>query len=68
LLIEILHSFFDQFREQMQVGGDENQEQFLDNLVSQLLEESQSNAKGPPPASARFIESLPKVKKDGLDR
>jgi hypothetical protein len=68
LLIEILHSFFNQFREQMQAGGDENQEQFLDNLVSQLLEESQSNAKGPPPASTRFIESLPKVKKDGLDR
>ncbi|KAI8881015.1 hypothetical protein K501DRAFT_223839 [Backusella circina FSU 941] len=60
-------NFFNQFREQMQAGGDENQEQFLDNLVSQLLEESQSNAKGPPPASKRFVDSLPNVKKDGLD-
>jgi hypothetical protein len=55
-------SFFNQFREQMQAGGDSDQEQFLDNLVSQLLEESQSNAKGPPPASKRFIDTLPNIK------
>jgi hypothetical protein len=52
----------------MQAGGDTDQEQFLDNLVSQLLEESQSNAKGPPPASKRFIDTLPNVKHSSLDR
>jgi hypothetical protein len=52
----------------MQAGGDADQEQFLDNLVSQLLEESQSNAKGPPPASQRFMNTLPNVKKQALDR
>ncbi|KAG0168189.1 hypothetical protein DFQ28_005225 [Apophysomyces sp. BC1034] len=56
-----------QFREQMQQGGDHDQEQFLDNLVSQLLEESQSNAKGPPPASQRFINLLPHIKPSALD-
>ncbi|KAI9357114.1 hypothetical protein BD770DRAFT_389089 [Pilaira anomala] len=60
-------NFFGQFREQMQAGGDADQEQFLDNLVSQLLEESQSNAKGPPPASKRFIDTLPIVKTNMLD-
>lgn len=52
----------------MQTGGDVEQEQFLDNLVSQLLEESQSNAKGPPPASKRFIDNLPTVQTNALDR
>ncbi|KAI8075207.1 hypothetical protein BC940DRAFT_287729 [Gongronella butleri] len=51
---------------QMQSIGDADQEQFLDNLVSQLLEESQMNAKGPPPASKRFIKSLPDMKKATL--
>ncbi|CAO0802067.1 unnamed protein product [Mucor circinelloides] len=60
-------NFFNQFREQMQAGGDVDQEQFLDNLVSQLLEESQSNAKGPPPASKRFIDTLPTIKQHTLD-
>lgn len=61
-------SFFGQFRQQMQTGGDVEQEAFLDNLVSQLLEESQSNAKGPPPASKRFMDNLPIVKTHTLDR
>lgn len=52
----------------MQAVGNHDQEQFLDNLVSQLLEESQSQAKGPPPASERFIRSLPGIKADQLDR
>lgn len=52
----------------MQSGGDADQEQFLDNLVSELLEESQSNAKGPPPASKRFIDTLPTVNINSLDR
>ncbi|CDS09196.1 hypothetical protein LRAMOSA10556 [Lichtheimia ramosa] len=60
-------NFLSQFREQMQAVGNHDQEQFLDNLVSQLLEESQSNAKGPPPASERFLGSLPRIKADQLD-
>ncbi|KAI9475725.1 MAG: hypothetical protein EXX96DRAFT_609641 [Benjaminiella poitrasii] len=60
-------NFFNHFREQMQTGGDADQEQFLDNLVSQLLEESQSNAKGPPPASKRFIDTLPIIRQDKLN-
>ncbi|KAI8368280.1 uncharacterized protein BYT42DRAFT_125030 [Radiomyces spectabilis] len=58
---------FSRFRQQMQLEGDQQQEQFLDNLVSQLLEESQSNAKGPPPASQRFIQMLPNVPKQQLN-
>ncbi|KAI8646991.1 hypothetical protein BD408DRAFT_409016 [Parasitella parasitica] len=66
---QLIHAanFFSQFREQMQAGGDADQEHFLDNLVSQLLEESQGNAKGPPPASRRFIDTLPTVKQNTLD-
>ncbi|KAF7724211.1 hypothetical protein EC973_001230 [Apophysomyces ossiformis] len=60
-------NLFNRFREQMQQGGDHDQEQFLDNLVSQLLEESQSNAKGPPPASQRFIRLLPDIRPSELD-
>ncbi|KAI8339313.1 hypothetical protein BD560DRAFT_412660 [Blakeslea trispora] len=60
-------SFFNQFRQQMQVGGDMDQEQFLDDLVSQLLEESQGNAKGPPPASKRFINNLPMIDPKVID-
>ena len=60
--------FFSQFRDQMQATGNRDQEEFLDDLVSQLLEESQSNAKGPPPASDRFIRLLPKVKSSQIDR
>lgn len=52
----------------MQVGGDMDQEQFLDDLVSQLLEESQGNAKGPPPASKRFINTLPMIDPKVIDR
>ncbi|KAI7850349.1 hypothetical protein BDC45DRAFT_518615 [Circinella umbellata] len=59
--------FFSQFRDQMQATGNRDQEEFLDDLVSQLLEESQSNAKGPPPASDRFIRLLPKVKSSQID-
>jgi hypothetical protein len=47
---------------------DANQQQFLDDLISQLLDEAQTNAKGPPPASDRFIKSLPRVKLDSLSR
>ncbi|KAG0735954.1 hypothetical protein G6F57_002065 [Rhizopus arrhizus] len=55
-------NFFNQFREQMQTEGNVAQEEFLDNLVSQLLEESQNDIKGPPPASKRFINALPNVR------
>jgi hypothetical protein len=46
----------------MQTEGNVAQEEFLDNLVSQLLEESQNDIKGPPPASKRFINALPNVR------
>ncbi|KAI8342461.1 hypothetical protein BC941DRAFT_412829 [Chlamydoabsidia padenii] len=59
-------NLFRQHQLQMQAEGNTDQEQFLDNLVSQLLEESQSNAKGPPPASNRFIMSLPVINKQVL--
>ncbi|KAI8081693.1 uncharacterized protein BX664DRAFT_341045 [Halteromyces radiatus] len=59
-------NFFRQYQQQMQDHGDVNQEQFLDNLVSQLLEESQSQGKGPPPASHRFMISLPTIAKKSL--
>ncbi|KAI8988704.1 hypothetical protein BDB01DRAFT_842272 [Pilobolus umbonatus] len=54
----ICYSLFSQMRQQMQVG---DEEVLVDNLVSQLLEESQNNIKGPPPASKRFIQSLPRI-------
>lgn len=56
------HSLFNHFRQQMQAQGNVDQEQFLDNLVTQLLEESQQQIKGPPPASNRFIQMLPDVR------
>ncbi|RIA96424.1 hypothetical protein C1645_673404, partial [Glomus cerebriforme] len=43
-----------------------NQQQFLDNLVTQLLEEANASAKGPPPASKNFIKNLPKVPKSEI--
>ncbi|CEG64556.1 hypothetical protein RMATCC62417_01505 [Rhizopus microsporus] len=55
-------NLFNHFRQQMQAQGNVDQEQFLDNLVTQLLEESQQQIKGPPPASNRFIQMLPEVK------
>jgi hypothetical protein len=47
---------------------DPDQQRFLDNLISQLLDEAQSNAKGPPPASERFIKTLPKIATSSLNR
>ncbi|RUS18010.1 hypothetical protein BC937DRAFT_89232 [Endogone sp. FLAS-F59071] len=60
-------NLFGGFREQ--ASGDYVQQEFLDNLISQLLEESNASAKGPPPASKRFILTLPSVPKSavGLD-
>lgn len=46
----------------MQAGGDRDQEHFLDDLVAQIMEESQGDVKGPPPASERFISLLPRIK------
>ncbi|CAG8476154.1 9290_t:CDS:2 [Funneliformis mosseae] len=43
-----------------------NHQQFLDNLVTQLLEEANSSAKGPPPASKSFIKNLPRVTKSEI--
>ncbi|OZJ03114.1 hypothetical protein BZG36_03373 [Bifiguratus adelaidae] len=57
---QVVHTFLlGGFRQQN--SGDYVQEEFLDNLISQLLEESQASAKGPPPASDRFIKALPNI-------
>ncbi|KAJ2964246.1 hypothetical protein NQZ79_g888 [Umbelopsis isabellina] len=47
---------------------DPDQQRFLDDLISQLLEEAQSNAKGPPPASERFVKTLPNIATSSLNR
>lgn len=47
---------------------DPDQQRFLDDLITQLLDEAQTNAKGPPPASERFIKSLPRVRLSSLAR
>ncbi|CAG8482704.1 2952_t:CDS:2 [Paraglomus brasilianum] len=45
------------------VTGSDSQQTFLNNLITQLLEEAGDSSKGPPPASKAFIESLPDVPK-----
>ncbi|CAB4386312.1 unnamed protein product [Rhizophagus irregularis] len=47
-------------------NNNSNHQQFLDNLVTQLLEEANASAKGPPPASKNFIKNLPKVSKSEI--
>jgi len=46
---------------------DIGQQALLDNLVSQLLEEAQESAKGPPPASKSFIQKLPTLTENALN-
>ncbi|KAL1915090.1 uncharacterized protein VTP21DRAFT_7571 [Calcarisporiella thermophila] len=58
-------NMFSSFRQQLQ---DENQQQFLDDLITQLLEESTATSKGPPPTSKSFIRQLPTVPMDKVDR
>ncbi|KAI9320773.1 hypothetical protein BX666DRAFT_1911088 [Dichotomocladium elegans] len=55
------------YRDVNQAAGNQEQEAFLDNLVTQLLEESQNDIKGPPPASTRFIRLLPNIKPSQLN-
>ncbi|KAI8824575.1 uncharacterized protein EV422DRAFT_325906 [Fimicolochytrium jonesii] len=40
---------------------DERQQTLLDGLISQLLDEANASAKGPPPASKEFIRKMPVV-------
>ncbi|CAG8483876.1 7395_t:CDS:2 [Acaulospora colombiana] len=56
-----LANFFGAIRDRRAGNGADTNQEFLDNLISQLLEEANANAKGPPPASKKFIQSLPLV-------
>ncbi|KAJ1951107.1 hypothetical protein FBU59_000354 [Linderina macrospora] len=47
-------------------GGSEHQ-QFLDNIITQLMEEASATATGPPPASREFIRRLPVLKASDTD-
>ncbi|KAF9198206.1 hypothetical protein BGZ49_001051 [Haplosporangium sp. Z 27] len=50
------------FREREEPLGDEAHQQFLDNLITQLMDEAGASGKhGPPPASKSFIRELPFV-------
>ncbi|ORX71190.1 hypothetical protein DL89DRAFT_221739 [Linderina pennispora] len=55
-----LARMFGEFRDNDE-GGSEHQ-QFLDNIITQLMEEASANATGPPPASREFIRRLPVLK------
>jgi len=59
-----LASVFEALRDNSRISGNAAQQTILDNLVTQLLDEAYSNAKGNPPASKRFISNLPTVKVD----
>ncbi|CAH1766013.1 14263_t:CDS:2, partial [Entrophospora sp. SA101] len=50
-----------------QGAGDNTHQEFLDNLISQLTEEANASAKGPPPASKSFINKLPIVPKSDIN-
>ncbi|KAJ9073638.1 hypothetical protein DSO57_1014064 [Entomophthora muscae] len=50
------------------MSDDSQQQELIDNLVTQLLEEANESAKGPPPASKAFIKNLPKIDLLSLDQ
>ncbi|KAI9011446.1 hypothetical protein BC832DRAFT_590669 [Gaertneriomyces semiglobifer] len=54
-------SLFGSIRDRPSLEENEAQQAILDNLVSQLLEEANAKAKGPPPASKAFVINLPTV-------
>ncbi|KAF9391954.1 hypothetical protein CPB97_004823 [Podila verticillata] len=57
-----LAQLFGTFREREEPLGDEEHQQFLDNLITQLMDEAGASGKGgPPPASKSFIRDLPFV-------
>ncbi|KAF9914031.1 hypothetical protein BX616_009102 [Lobosporangium transversale] len=57
-----LAEMFGAFREREEPLGDEAHQEFLDNLITQLMDEAGASGKhGPPPASKSFIRDLPFV-------
>nr|CAG8585219.1 15232_t:CDS:2 [Entrophospora candida] len=64
--LEQLEQFFIQ-NEIKNGAGDNTHQEFLDNLISQLTEEANASAKGPPPASKSFINKLPIVPKSDIN-
>ncbi|CAG8471222.1 4115_t:CDS:2 [Acaulospora morrowiae] len=61
-----LANLFGSLRDRQTSSGAGTNQEFLDNLISQLLEEANANAKGPPPASKKFIQNLPIVPKSEI--
>ncbi|KAG0044621.1 hypothetical protein BGZ83_010163 [Gryganskiella cystojenkinii] len=57
-----LAQMFGAFRQREEPLGDEEHQVFLDNLITQLMDEAGASGKhGPPPASKSFIRELPLV-------
>ncbi|KAF9417827.1 hypothetical protein BGZ94_009858 [Podila epigama] len=64
-----LAQMFGAFREREEPLGDEEHQQFLDNLITQLMDEAGASGKGgPPPASQSFIRELPFVALNNVKR
>ncbi|KAG0282565.1 hypothetical protein BGZ96_000347 [Linnemannia gamsii] len=64
-----LAQMFGVFREREEPLGDEAHQEFLDNLITQLMDEAGASGKhGPPPASKSFIRDLPFVPQKDLKR
>ncbi|CAG8438617.1 17812_t:CDS:2 [Acaulospora morrowiae] len=61
-----LANFWGSLRDRQTSSGAGTNQVLLDNLISQLLEEANANAKGPPPASKKFLQNLPTVPKSEI--
>ncbi|CAG8690641.1 1320_t:CDS:2, partial [Dentiscutata erythropus] len=61
-----LANLFGTLRDRTNSRANEGNQEFLDNLISQLLEEANASSKGPPPASKLFIQNLPIVNKSEI--
>ncbi|CAG8681959.1 12344_t:CDS:2 [Cetraspora pellucida] len=61
-----LANLFGTLRDRSNSRTNDSNQEFLDNLISQLLEEANASSRGPPPASKKFIQSLPIVKKSEI--
>ncbi|KAJ3038191.1 hypothetical protein HDV00_000936 [Rhizophlyctis rosea] len=57
-------NLFNSIRDRSGMANQHDQQVVLDNLISQLLEEANASAKGPPPASKAFIRNLPNAQLD----
>ncbi|KAG0303101.1 hypothetical protein BGZ98_006994 [Dissophora globulifera] len=64
-----LAQMFGGFRVREESLGDEAHQEFLDNLISQLMDEAGASGKhGPPPAAKSFIRDLPFVPQSDVKR